>query len=147
MATLADVQLTNLGRAASGLETATVSGTVNFTPREVAENQRYTVQAFLRDRDDANDVWNILPDGTITRHELGNPDDIIGTLGSILLRPNGQPSRSFNINREFDFGNNEIGREEYYAIVTIVPEVRGDLKQTNEVSIDLGSNIGSLEAS
>lgn len=146
MADLTNIRLTDLGRAALGLETATVTGTVNFSSREVSENLRYLVQAFLLDRDDSRDIWNMLPDGTITRHEIGNPDDFIGKLGSVSIKPDGQPSRTFSIEREFDFGRNEVGREEYFAIVTVVPEIRGDLRRSNEVSIDLGSNRGSLGA-
>lgn len=63
---------------------------------------------------------------------------MVGFIRSTSIRPNGQSSRPFELRRNFNFGNQEVGNEEYYAVATVVPEVRGNLARSNEVSANLG---------
>ena len=137
MANINNVRL-EVGRVSGSTEFARVTGIVRWTSREQDENLLYTVRADLRERDDSRDTWNMLPDGRITRHERGDEDDTVGFVGSVAIRPNGQSSRPFEIRRNFNFGNQESGNEEYYAVTTVVPEIRGDLAFSNEVSANLG---------
>ena len=146
MANLSGVRITNMGRNSSGLEFAIVQGRVSWSSREIQENLTYTVKAFLRERDDSRDDWSALPNGDVVRAEKrGNADDIVGRnrvggiIGTTFLRPSGQSSRSFSIRGDFDFGNQESGNEEYYAVVTVVPDIKGDLEITPEFRpINLG---------
>ena len=137
MANLSNIRL-EVGRVNGSTEFARVRGVVSWSGREQQENLAYVVQANLRERDDSRDTWNMLPDGQITRHERGDEDDTVGFIGSTTLFPNNQSSRPFEIRRNFNFGDQESGNEEYYAVVTVVPEIRGDLAFSNEVSANLG---------
>jgi hypothetical protein len=84
---------------------------------------------------------NMHPDGLISGNqhaqratdqgiaEIFNPD------GALSIKPNGQPSHTFTLLREFPFPNTEPGPEEYYVAVTVVPEIRGDVQfSSNEIS-------------
>lgn len=137
MANLSNVRL-EVGRINGTTEFARVTGVLSWGSRERAENLSYSVRTFLRERDGSRDTWNMLPDGGITRHERGDEDDSVGFIDSTSMRPNGQSSRPFELRRNFNFGNQEIGSEEYYAVATVVPEIRGDLALSNEVSANLG---------
>ena len=141
MANLSGIRL-QVGRVSGSTEFAIVTGTVSWSNREQEENLTYRVRASLRERDGARDTWNMLPDGRITQVTRGDADDLVpntgNEIGSITLLPNNQSSRPFEIRRNFDFGGQESGNEEYYAVVTVVPEIRGDLAFSNEVSSNLG---------
>lgn len=137
MANISRVRL-EVGRINGSTEFARVTGIVSWTSREQQENLRYTVRANLRERDGSRDTWNMLPDGRITRHERGDEDDTVGFIGSLSIRPDNQSSRPFELRRNFNFGNQESGNEEYYAVATVVPEIRGDLAFSNEVRANLG---------
>lgn len=141
MADLSNIQL-QVGRVSGSTEFAIVTGTVSWSNREQEENLAYVVQASLRERDESRDTWNMLPDGQITQVTMGGADDLVPNngdeIGSITLLPNNQSSRQFEIRRNFDFGTQEGDNEEYYAVVTVVPEIRGDLAFSNEVSANLG---------
>lgn len=137
MADLSNIRL-EVGRVNNSTEFAIVRGDLTWSNREQQENLAYLVQATIRERDESRDTWNMLPDGQITQHERGGADDFVGFIGSTTLLPNNQSSRPFEIRRNFDFGVQESGNEEYYAVVTVVPEIRGDLAFSNEVSSNLG---------
>lgn len=137
MANLFSIRL-EVGPVNSSIEFARVTGIVSWSAREQQENLAYVVRANLRERDDSRDTWNMLPDGQITRLERGDDDETVGFIGSTTLFPNNQSSRPFNIRRNFDFGDQEPGQEEYYAVVTVVPEIRGDLAFSPEVRVNLG---------
>ncbi len=128
----------SVGRITSATEFAEMSITVRWTTREVAENLWYRLSGFLVERDDGRDFFDMLPDGNIHWSSVGNLDDFIGTVGKQWVRPSGSRSRSYTLRRNWDFGNQEAGAEEYNGVATIVPETSGDIKFTNEVSANLG---------
>lgn len=116
MANLSDIEL-QVGRVNNSTEFAIVTGTVSWSNREQEENLAYVIQANLRERDETRDTWNMLPNGQITQVTIGGADDLVPNngdeIGSITLLPNNQSSRPFEIRRNFDFGTQEGGNEEY----------------------------------
>ena len=60
----------------------------------------------------------------LTRGALGDPDhrDVV----------------DLEFRREWDFGNQESGNEEYRALITAYPDIRGATRFSNEVSANLG---------
>jgi hypothetical protein len=141
-----DVRL-DVGRAPSGLEFAEVSYTVDFTAAEVDLNLPFTEYIVLWERDEELDSYVQPADPIgITRVGVGRGDDLIGVIykGDSSIRPNGRRSISRNHRREWRFPENESGREEYRALVQVIPDIRLGGAWSNEVSIDLrGGRIGS----
>lgn len=137
MAWISSVNL-DVGRVSSSTEFARLRVTVRWTSRERAENFWYLLRGIVVERDDGRDFFDMLPDGNIHWHSIGNLDDFIGNIGSRWVRPDGQTSRSYTLERNWDFGNQEGGAEEYMGIATIVPEIRGDIRFATEVSANLG---------
>ena len=137
MASITQARLT-VGRVSSATEFAEMRVTVNWTGREVQENFWYHLSTYVVERDDGRDFFDMLPDGNIHWHSIGNLDDFIGTIRRIWVRPDGQSSRSYTLRRNWDFGNQEAGAEEYNGVATIVPETRGDVVFAPEVSANLG---------
>jgi hypothetical protein len=137
MARISDLRL-EVGRASGSVEFARIRGRVSWTGREVGENYWYRLAAALVERDDERDFFDMLPDGNIHWYSVGNLDDWIGWIGSTWMRPAGQASRTFDLRRNWDFGNQESGNEEYLGVATVVPEMRSDIRFSNEVSINLG---------
>jgi hypothetical protein len=137
MASITSVRL-RVGRVSSATEFAELTIRVNWTARERQENMSYLVAGFLVERDDGRDFFDMLPDGSIHWSSVGNLDDFIGTIGRQWVRPNGASSRTLVLRRNWDFGNQEIGSEEYMGIGTVVPETRGDIRFATEVSANLG---------
>ncbi len=137
MANISNVSL-RVGRVSSATEFAEITITVNWTSREVSENYWYILRGFLVERDDGRDFYDTLPDGNIHWLSIGNLDDFIGTVGSQWVRPNGASTRTFTFRRNWNFGNQEAGSEEYLGVATIMPETRGDVRFSPEVSANLG---------
>ena len=128
----------SVGRITSGTEFAELSIAVRWTNREVQEDFWYRLSGFLVERDNDRDFFDMLPDGNIHWHSIGNRDDFIGTIGKRWVRPSGSKTRTYTLRRNWDFGNQEAGAEEYNGVATIVPEVSGDVKFSNEVGTNLG---------
>lgn len=131
---------TNLavGRATGSQEFARVKFRLNFSENEQKLNLAFRVYVDLYERDDTLDVYITGPG---TEEELvsrGNRDDRIGRIVNTIVKPDGQPSKDLDFTRNWDFGSNESGNEEYRALVHAYPEIRRDRKWTNEVSINLG---------
>jgi hypothetical protein len=82
--------------------------------------------------------FDMLPSGDIHWLAKGNMDDFIGTIRRQWVRPSGSATRTYTFRRNWDFGNQESGAEEYMGIATIVPEVRGDIRFSTEISANLG---------
>jgi hypothetical protein len=137
MATISNVSL-RVGRVSSTTEFAELSITVRWTSREVSENFWYLLSGYVVERDDSRDFFDMLPSGNIHWHSVGNLDDFIGTISSQWVRPSGSASRTYTLRRNWDFGNQEAGAEEYMGIATIVPEVKGDIRFAPEISANLG---------
>jgi hypothetical protein len=137
MAAITRVDL-DVGRVSSRIEFAVLNITVQWTSREVQENLYYLLRGFLIERDDGLDFFDMNPDGSIHWEDIGNLDDYVGLIGSQWVRPDGSTSRNFRFRREWDFGDQESGSEEYIGIATIVPETRGDIRFSPEVSANLG---------
>jgi hypothetical protein len=137
MATITDVRLT-VGRVSSATEFAELRVTVGWTGREVQENLWYLLSGFVIERDDDRDFFDMLPDGNLHWLSIGNLDDFIGTIERRWVRPDGQGSRTFTLRRNWDFGNQESGAEEYMGVATVVPETRGDVRFSPEISANLG---------
>lgn len=137
MASISNVRL-RVGRVTSATEFAEITITVNWTSREVSENYAYLLRGFLVERDDSRDFYDTLPDGNIHWLSIGNLDDFVGNIGSQWVRPNGSALRSFTFRRNWDFGNQEVGSEEYLGVATIVPETRGDVRFSPEIAANLG---------
>ena len=137
MASITNVRL-EVGRVSSRTEFAQLTITVSWTSREVRENFWYLLKGYVIERDDGRDFFDTLPDGGIHWMSIGNLDDFIGTVDTQWVRPNGASSRTFTFRRNWDFGNQESGNEEYNGVATIVPETRGDVKFSREISANLG---------
>jgi len=76
--------------------------------------------------------------GTHKKIPRGNPDDYIGYIGMQVVRPDGEDSKEIQFEREWDFGDQESGNEEYRTLVHAYPEIRRDIQWSNEVRINLG---------
>jgi len=137
MASITSIRL-RVGRVSSATEFAELVIRVNWTARERQENMSYLLSGFVVERDDERDFFDMLPDGGIHWKSIGNLDDFIGTVGRRWVRPNGQASRTITFRRNWDFGNQEVFNEEYMGIGTVVPETRGDIRFSNEISANLG---------
>ena len=136
MANLSQIRL-EVGSSGSSKEFAKITGIVSWSGREQQENLAYVVRVNLFERDDARDILNMLPDGTITRQRSGDEDDTVGFIGSTTLFPNNQSSRPFEIRRDFDFGYLGKGTEAFYAVASVTPEIRGDFAFSNEVRLNV----------
>jgi hypothetical protein len=137
MANISSVRL-KVGRVSSSVEFAELTVTVHWTSRERAENFWYYLQGFVVERDDGRDFFDMVPSGAIHWYSIGNLDDFIGRIGGKWIRPAGAASRTYVLKRNWDFGNQEGGAEEYMGIATVVPEVRADIKFAPEISANLG---------
>lgn len=137
MANISNVRL-RVGRATSTIEFAELRLTVRWTGRERQENLWYLLSGFVVERDDGRDFFDLLPDGRIHWLSIGNLDDFVGTIRRQWIRPAGATSRNYTLRRDWDFGNQESGAEEYMGIATVVPETRADIKFAPEVSANLG---------
>ncbi len=137
MARVSNVNL-EVGRNGS-TEFARVRCRVNFSATEQELNIPFLVFADLYDRDDGRDQY-IAHDTDLFATQLpnGNRDDLIGEVGRRTVRPNGQAFRDLDIRRDFDFGNQEAGNEEYIALISAYPDIRSDTRFSNEVSANLG---------
>ena len=137
MATITNVSL-RVGRVSSTTEFAELRITVRWTAREVSENFWYLLAGYVVERDDSRDFFDMLPSGNIHWLSIGNLDDFIGTVRRQWVRPSGSTTRTYTFRRNWDFGNQEAGSEEYMGIATIVPEVKGDIRFSPEISANLG---------
>ncbi len=137
MATITSVRL-RVGRVTSATEFAELTIRVNWTARERQENLSYLVSGYVVERDDGRDFFDMLPSGDIHWLNVGNLDDFIGTIGKTWIRPDGASSRTITLRRNWDFGNQEAGSEEYMGIATVVPEIKGDIRFADEISANLG---------
>ena len=137
MASISNVSL-RVGRVSGTTEFAELVVSVRWTTRERNDNMRYLLRAMLVERDDSKDFFDMLPNGGIHWLSIGNLDDWIGNIGSQWIRPSGTTSRTYTFRRNWDFGSNESGNEEYLGVATVVPELRSDIRFSNEVSINLG---------
>ncbi len=137
MARISQLDL-DVGRATSSIEFAKLDVTVRWTSREVRENLSYLLSGYLIEQDDGLDFIDMKPNGGIHWEDIGNLDDFVGTVQQRWIRPNGQASRQYVLQRNFDFGNQESGNEEYRGIATVVPEIRSDIRLTGILSANLG---------
>lgn len=137
MASISSARL-RVGRISGSTEYAELIVTVRWSSRERSENMLYLLRAMLVERDDRRDFFDMLPNGAIHWLNIGNLDDFIGNIGSRWIRPSGLTSRTYTFRRNWDFGSNESGNEEYLGVATVVPELRGDIRFSNEISINLG---------
>ena len=137
MASISSVRL-RVGRVSSSIEFAELVIRISWTSRERLENMAYLVRGYVVERDDGRDFFDMLPDGNIHWLSVGNLDDFIGHVGATWIRPNGLSSRTLTLRRNWDFGNQEPGSEEYMGIATVVPETHGDIRFSPEISANLG---------
>lgn len=129
-------------RTNNSLEFADVAVKVEWTQREVSENLAYYLSIYLVEQDDPS-FYDMRPDGSIHWHSNGNGDDYVGTVISdkypgLWVRPDGRSVHTFTYDRDWEFGDQERGDEEYKAIATIVPEIRGDISSSSRVIANLG---------
>jgi hypothetical protein len=112
---------------------------VNFSASERELNIPFLVFADLYERDDALDTM-VAHDVNLFAAQLprGNRDDLVGEIARQTVRPNGNSFVDLDLRREFDFGNQESGNEEYVALISAYPDIRGDTRFSNEVSANLG---------
>jgi len=138
--------LLDMGRRASGLEFARITGSVDFTSREVQENLNYAVWVAINELDDKT-IYHFYTNGqakpealkTLQGNPQGNPDDDIQQFFlAQTIRPEGRSTVPIEINRDFDVGNQEDGNEEYQATVFAIPEVTHGYGLSNVRSINLG---------
>ena len=138
MASISSVNL-EVGRVSGSTEFARVTCRVHFSAGERDLNLTFQVFGDLYERDDALDVF--LPQGPqkfATQVANGNRDDLIGEIGRRNVRPDGNSFVDLEFRREWDFGNQESGNEEYRALITAYPDIRGATRFSNEVSVNLG---------
>lgn len=137
MAYVSNVRL-EVGRTGT-TEFATVQCRVNYSQIEIELNIPFLVYADLYDRDDGLDIFIAHEaDKFAAQQAKGDRDDLIGEIGRRTVSPNGQSFSDIEIRRNFDFGNQESGNEEYLALVSAYPEIRGDTRFSNEVKANLG---------
>lgn len=80
-----------------------------------------------------------LPKGTgIVKIPRGDSDTYIGHIQTKLARPGGKSYVDIKLSRDWDFGDQEVGNEEYRALIHAIPEICSDLEWSNEISINLG---------
>lgn len=138
MASISAVKL-EVGRVSSSTEFARVTFRVAFSLAERELNLPFTVFADLYERDDALDhYFPQNPQSFATQVAQGNRDDLVGEIGRRMIRPNGESTVSVDLRREWDFGDQESGNEEYRALVTVYPDIRGAARFSNEISANLG---------
>ena len=142
MASIRNVRL-DMGRRASGLEFAHITGSVDFTGREVQENQNYAVWVAIDDVDDARDIYNFYTNGQGKPEALkvaqGDTDDSIRQFFlARTIRPEGRNTVPLDVERDFDVGNQEDDNEEYQATVLAIPEITHGYALSNVRSINLG---------
>lgn len=142
--------LLDMGRRASGLEFARITGFVDFTGREVQENLGYAVWVAIDEVDDARDIYHFYTNGqdkpetlkelkTLEQRAQDDPDDNIRQFFlAQTIRPEGRATVAIEINRDFDVGNQEDGNEEYQATIMAIPEITHGYALSNVRSINLG---------
>ena len=137
MARISNVNL-EVGRTGAQ-EFARVRFRLNFSTSERELNVPFLVFADLYERDDGLDTF-IAHDPDLFAAQLprGNRDDLVGEIARRIVRPNGSVSVDLDVRRDFDFGDRENGNEEYVAMVSAYPDIRGDTRFSNEVSANLG---------
>ena len=68
---------------------AEVKCKIKFTTYEITANSEFIVRASLWEQDEGRDRFHMRADGTVSRVEsIGDPDDIVGAIGSKLISPN-----------------------------------------------------------
>jgi hypothetical protein len=127
-----------VGREASGLEFARVTCRISFSQTERDLNLRFRTRALLYERDETLDVYTLGATTSTTQIPRGNRDDLVGSIGSQSVRPDGQAFQDLEFRRAWNFGDQESGNEEYRAIVRAIPDIRGDIAVSSEVSANLG---------
>lgn len=137
MASISNLKL-SVGRVSGKTEFAEVSLVVHWSDLEKKENMSYFLRTFLIEQDEKRDFYNMKPDGNIQWKNTEDLDDYVGYIDGQWIRPDGSSSRSLKFRREFDFGNQERGDEEYIGIATIVPDLRADMQISNLVKANLG---------
>jgi len=137
MARISNVDL-EVGRAGAN-EFARVRFRVNFSESERELNIPFLVFADLYERDGARDTYLAHdPDLFAAQLPRGTRDDLVGELARRIVRPNGDAAVDLDVRRDFDFGDRENGNEEYIAMVSAYPDIRGDTRFSNEISANLG---------
>src|SRR4030095_15106279 len=139
-----------MGRRASGLEFAHITGFVDFTGREVQENLGYAVWVAIDEVDDARDIYHFYTNGqekpetlkelkTLEQRAQDDPDDNVRPFFlAQTIRPEGRATVAIEINRDFDVGDQEDGNEEYQATIMAIPEITHGYALSNVRSINLG---------
>ena len=128
----------DVGRRTSGIEFARLTLNVTWTSREVQENLYYWLSGYLIEQDDGLDFMDMKPNGGVQWEDIGGLDDFVGTIRQLWIRPNGALTRSYVLERDWNFGNQESGDEEYRGIATVVPELRSDFRMTGILKANLG---------
>jgi len=146
MARIRNVVL-EMGRKASGLEFARVTGSLDFTSHEVQENLNYAVWVAINEQDDKT-IYHFYTNGQAKPEVLktlqgGFPgsldDDVRQFFLGQTIRPDGRSTRPINIPEQvFDVGDQEDDNEEYIATVFAIPEITHGYGLSNIVSINLG---------
>ena len=137
MARILNVSL-EVGRAGPE-EFARVQFRVNFSASEQELNIPFLVFADLYERDDGRDRFIAHdPDLFAAQVTRGNRDDLVGEIARRTIRPDGEATIALDLRRDFDFGDQEGGNEEYFAMISAYPDIRGDTRFSNEVVANLG---------
>jgi hypothetical protein len=134
-----------------GLEFARITGSVDFTAREVQDNLNYAVWVAINEQDDPT-VYHFYTNGQakpeVIKTLLRNPpgtfvqgnldDDIQQFFLAQTIRPDGRSTVTIDIRRDFDVGNQEDGNEEYQATVFAIPEIAHGYALSNVRTRNLG---------
>lgn len=125
-------------------ERAVVKLSCMFSDREVSENGRYRVRAYLYEADGNNqrDQFQCKPDGRPLRQKNGPWDDRVGHVASKWVRPDGKNEVVLELEREWNFPELDESfldpREHFYAYVSIVPEyAMGDWEFSKIVALNI----------
>ena len=142
MANVSNVRLA-MGRRNEELEIGTVSCNVNFSRLEIEQDMAFAVYIALYEVDGERDMFHYTKNGafdaTITRAPSPDKkDDFVQLLSSEVIRPSGSSTRFLERSVDFDVGEQEKGKEEYEAVVWVVPEVTEGIAWSNRVRRDLG---------
>jgi|LGOV01.1.fsa_nt_gb hypothetical protein len=136
MPSILNVRL-DVGRNADKREFARVNFDVSFSSYEVTTGIPYTCDILLFEIDSGKDeYYRSLINPRSYNWRGGNRDDFIGWISSFTINPSSD-IQHFELERAWSFPNNEVGEEEYEALVSLVPFVGTAAKWSNRININL----------
>ena len=123
------------------MEFASLTVEVNFSQADINLGLPFLVQAYLYERDGGRDRFIARLNGGIIKSSNGNGDDYVGEIGRRTITPSNSPI-SLDFHRIWDFGDQEGGNEEYYAVVAVTPRLPRTASTHVVYSKEIKANLG-----